>query len=241
MAEQEQSHWWFTGRRRLIGALIERLVHLPASARILEAGCGTGGNLAMLGQLGKLEGFEFDPDARRLAERHGYPISFGALPDTVIEEDKTFDLVALFDVLEHIDDDVASLRTLGRKLNSSGTLLLTVPAMPWLWSSHDETHHHFRRYTRSSLTRAIRAAGLEPVQVGYFNTLLFPLAVVQRLFAKLRGNSVPTDQMPSPPLNKLLATIFAAERHWVGRLPMPVGLSLFAVVKTSSALDQLNR
>ena len=233
MAEQEQTHWWFAGRREIIAALIQREAGLPPDARILEAGCGTGGNLAMLGRLGKLEGFEFDPEARRLAETHGFSVSFGALPDRVAEPDNAYDLVGLFDVLEHIEDDVGSLRSLGRKLNPTGTLLVTVPAMPWLWSSHDETHHHFRRYTRASLNRAIRAAGLEPVKVGYFNTLLFPLAVAQRGLDKLTGATTPTDLMPSPWLNRALGSIFRAERHWTGRVPMPFGLSLFAVVKSA--------
>lgn len=232
MAEQELTHWWFAGRREIIAALIAREARLPPAARILEAGCGTGGNLAMLGRLGRLEGFEFDPEARRLAETHGFPVGFGALPDQVAEPDNAYDLVGLFDVLEHIEDDVGSLRTLGRKLNPAGTLLVTVPAMPWLWSSHDETHHHFRRYTRASLTSTIRAAGLEPAKVGYFNTLLFPLAVAQRGLDRMTGATTPTDLMPSPPLNRVLGSIFRTERHWTGRIPMPFGLSLFAVVKS---------
>lgn len=234
MAEQEQTHWWFAGRREIISALIAREAGLPSSPRILEAGCGTGGNLAMLGRLGRLEAFEFDPEARRLAELHGFPVTFGALPDQIEEPDGAYDLVGLFDVLEHIEDDVGSLKALGAKLNGTGTLLVTVPAMPWLWSSHDETHHHYRRYTRTSLTQAIRAAGLEPAKVGYFNTLLFPLAVAQRGLDKLTGAHSPTDLMPSPALNAVLGAIFRTERHWAGRVPMPFGLSLFAIVKAGA-------
>ena len=233
MAEQEQSHWWFTGRRQIIAALIDREVHLPQGARILEAGCGTGGNLAMLGRLGKLEAFEFDPEARRLAERQGFPISFGALPHQIAEPDNAYDLVGLFDVLEHIEDDIGSLRSLGDKLRSDGTLLITVPAMPWLWSSHDETHHHFRRYTKNSLTRAIEAAGLEPIKVGYFNTVLFPLAIAQRYLNKWTKAAAPTDLMPAPLVNKVLGSLFQLERFWAGRVQMPFGLSVFAVVKSA--------
>ena len=233
MAAQEQVHWWFAGRREIIRALIEREVKLARDARLLEAGCGTGGNLELLSRYGRIEGFEFDPEARRLAAIRGFPVSVGALPDNVAEPDAAYDFVGLFDVLEHVADDVAALATLSRKLRTGGTLLITVPAMPWLWSSHDVTHHHYRRYTARSLTRVIAAAGQRAVHVGYFNTLLFPLAVVQRGLHGLLGAKAPTDEMPTPGLNALLSTIFRLERHLVGRVPMPFGLSLFAVVRAA--------
>lgn len=231
MAAQEQVHWWFVGRRAIIQALIEREVRLGKDARILEAGCGTGGNLAMLSRYGRIEGFEFDPEARRLATMGGFPVSLGALPDEVAEPDATYDLVGLFDVLEHIANDVAALATLGRKLTAGGTLLITVPAVPWLWSSHDRIHHHYRRYTARSLERVIAAAGLRAEKVGYFNTLLFPLAAVHRGLNGLFGAEVASDEMPARSLNTLLSAIFRLERHWVGRVPAPFGLSLFAVVR----------
>lgn len=231
MAAQEQVHWWFVGRRAIIRALIEREVKLGRDARILEAGCGTGGNLELLSRYGQIEGFEFDPEARRLATNTGFPVSLGALPDQVAEPDAAYDLVGLFDVLEHVENDVAALETLGRKLKAGGSLLITVPAMPWLWSSHDTTHHHYRRYTARSLRRVIAAAGQRAVNVGYFNTLLFPLAAVHRGLNGLFGAEEATDEIPARGLNALLSAIFRFERHWVGRVPVPFGLSLFAVVR----------
>lgn len=231
MAAHEQVHWWFVGRRAIIRALIEREVKLGPDARILEAGCGTGGNLPLLSRYGRIEGFESDPEARRLAASGGFPVSVGALPDAVAEPDATYDLVGLFDVLEHVEDDVPALATLGRKLRAGGTLLITVPAMPWLWSAHDRTHHHYRRYTARSLKRVITAAGLRAVNVGYFNTLLFPLAAVHRGLHGLFGTEEATDEMPARSLNAMLSAIFRSESRWVGRVPVPFGLSLFAVVK----------
>jgi hypothetical protein len=134
-------------------------------------------------------------------------------------------------VLEHIDDDVASLRRLGALLGDDGRILLTVPAMPFLWSSHDELHHHKRRYTRASLQAATKAAGLRVEHIGYFNALLFPLALAQRMLAKLTGSRQPIDALPSPTVNGVLRSIFASERHLVGRVRLPVGLSLFAVIR----------
>lgn len=231
MGAEEAEHWWFRGRRAVLQALIERYCAVPAAARVLEAGCGTGGNLAMLARYGALDAFEYDEAARAEAAAKGIvPVAHGALPDGIDVPDGVYALIALFDVLEHIEDDRASLVTLGAKLAPEGRMLVSVPAMPWLWSSHDAIHHHFRRYTTGSLRSVIEAAGLRAEKIGYFNTLLFPLAVAQRLGQRLTGHDTPADKMPAPWLNASLGAVFQAERHFAGRLPMPVGLSAYAIV-----------
>ncbi len=231
MEEAEAEHWWFVGRRAVLQGLIRRHCPLPEDARILEAGCGTGGNLEMLSEYGRLEAFEYDADARIAASaKGGIEVAPGALPDGVDLRDDAYDLIALFDVLEHIEQDVPTLETLGRKLAPGGRLLISVPAMPWLWSHHDVAHHHFRRYTRGSLKDAVQAAGLRATSLGHFNTLLFPAAFAQRMVQKITGSTAPADALPAPWLNATLAAVFRAERHFVGALPMPFGLSLYAVV-----------
>jgi len=109
---------------------------------------------------------------------------------------------------------------------------MTVPAMPWLWSKHDETHHHFRRYTSTSLNAALLKAGLKPVRISYFNTLLFPLIASLRIVRKAFGITESADDaMPSPAVNSILKTIFGFESNWVGRVSVPVGVSLLAVAQ----------
>lgn len=236
MAENEREHWWFAGRRAILARLIERLVKdRPGPLTILEAGCGSGGNLRLLSRFGAVDGFEFDAEARALAVEKGIAaITHGELPDTVPQQDDSYDLVALFDVLEHIAAHRESLETLGRKLKPDGHILITVPAMPWLWSEHDERHHHQRRYTATSLRTVIEEAGLKVTDIGYFNALLFPLAVAERLRAKLFGPGKPGEEMPSALVNRTLRTVFAFERHFIGtRLHAPAGLSLYAVVGRS--------
>ena len=235
MSAIENRHWWFVARRTLIRKIISA-VPLPAKPRILEAGCGTGGNLAMLAEHGELSAFEYDAEAREMAAAKGVcPVVPGCLPDQIATGDSPFDLIAMLDVLEHIDDDVGSLKALGAKLADDGRLLVTVPALPFLWSSHDELHHHKRRYTRSSLSSVAKAAGLEIERVGYFNSLLFPLAALQRGWAKLSGHGSGVDTVPSAPVNRALNMVFAAERYVVGWGHFPIGLSLFAVLRQKPA------
>ncbi|UYV15392.1 class I SAM-dependent methyltransferase [Porphyrobacter sp. ULC335] len=232
----QDRHWWFVGRRRIVAQLISMFVPLPANARVLEAGCGYGGNLAMLDKLGEVQAFEFNDDARaHAANLLRRPVAYGRLPDKIGFDNDRFDLIAMLDVLEHIDDDVASLRTLGERLAPGGALLLTVPAVPWLWSDHDVLHQHKRRYTRALLAERLHAAGFEIAGIGYFNTLLFPLALAQRLIARLVGAGGVDHAVPPEPLNALMTGIFSLEVGLLGRIPFPIGLSLFAVARKRRA------
>lgn len=231
MAAIEERHWWFVARRQILSALIDRM-YLPSDARILEAGCGTGGNLAMLSRYGELHAFEFDDGARALSAAKGLcPVDFGALPDRVDASGAPYDLIAMLDVLEHVDEDVASLATLSAMLAEDGRLLLSVPAVPALWSSHDELHHHKRRYTKAGLAQVCSSAGLAIESISYFNSLLFPLALAQRVAVKLLGSTQPIDAVPAAPVNATFQAIFAAERHVLGRMGFPIGLSLYVVAR----------
>lgn len=231
MSAQEQDHWWFVARRAIIDSLVRTHVPLSPNAQILEAGCGTGGNLALLAQYGALDAMEYDADARAFATARGLcRVEAGALPGAIGFDDKRYDLIALLDVLEHIDEDDASLRALGARLAPQGRILLTVPAAPWLWSDHDVLHHHKRRYTHEGLLEVVRAAGLKVEVSGYFNSLLFPLAVAQRVAHQLLRRNAPLDARPSPLVNAALQRVFAAERHLLGRIPFPMGLSLYAIL-----------
>jgi hypothetical protein len=106
---------------------------------------------------------------------------------------------------------------------------MTVPAHQWMWSAHDVVNHHKRRYSKASLRRLVEGSPLKLEKLGYFNSLLFPLAVAERFSSKLRGKDDADVKLPSEPLNAALRAVFGAERHLVGRLPLPPGLSLFAV------------
>ena len=232
MAKLDATHWWFTARRSILDGLIERVVKPPKQARILELGAGTGHNLAMLSRFGAVEASELDPIARELAsERLGKPVLEAALPDLSMFPENAYDLIALLDVLEHVVDDKGSLAAILTRLKPGAALLLTVPANPWMWSAHDTAHHHHRRYRKREIATLARDAGYEIELLSPFNSLLFPPIAAARFIGRLRGDQSSDDAMPGAAVNKALKTIFGLERGLIGRVPMPFGVSLVAVLR----------
>jgi SAM-dependent methyltransferase len=236
MAELDQEHWWFLARRRIVDRLIARVVRPPEGARVLEIGCGTGHNLAMLGRFGRVDACELDPDARAIAsKRLGRMVKDAMLPDLSMFPPDRFDVIVLADVLEHVKQDTAALSAIHGRLKPGGALLLTVPANKWMWSAHDVAVHHHRRYSKRQLARVIRAAGFDVQLLSHFNSLLFPLIAGARAVAKLIGREMAEDRQPSAPVNAVLNWVFGLEADLIGRMPMPFGVSLVAVVRRPAA------
>lgn len=233
----EGQHWWFRGRRKYLRRLISNFLGVASQSRLLcEIGSGTGGNLPMLAEYGVVDSVEMDDAARRIIEQKNVPgvrsVQGGALPDE-ITLDGVYDAVFSLDVIEHVEDDLAALMRLRELLSEDGFLFTTVPAYQWLWSAHDEANHHKRRYTKMAYSRLLQRAGFEIRYASYFNSLLFPLAVVDRLASKARPahekNKNASLGMPTGWLNALLYGIFGFESKWAGKFRFPFGLSIAIV------------
>jgi SAM-dependent methyltransferase len=235
MAATQEVHWWFAGRRLILDHLL-RSLRLPPESRILEVGCGTGANIPMLRNFGSVEAIELDSFARdhvRAATK--IEVRPGSLPDDLPYADCKFDLICLFDVLEHVERDHEALCKLRERLAPKGLLMITVPAYQWLYSSHDVQHHHYRRYTARQLRTLAKAAGLRPDRVGYYNTVLFPLALIRRLAEKLLElHPINDAAMPRSLLNQFLYRAFSLEARLIGSWFFPFGLSVVGIFHASA-------
>ena len=234
VAAVEDAHWWFAGRRAICERMLDYL-KLPPYAAILDVGCGTGGNFPMLARRGQLYAMDADPSALRLAASRGLAqLARGSLPRDFPFAQRRFDLVVMTDVLEHLDDDQDSLCAVRRSLKRGRWLLITVPALRWLWSEHDATHHHRRRYAAAELRRLLTQSGFEIEYLSYYNFLLFPAIAAVRLVQRLRpavptGNDRHDLKMPSRLVNSVLLSLFSSERFVLRPFCLPIGVSLIAL------------
>jgi SAM-dependent methyltransferase len=239
MADTEDEHWWFCGRRAIAETVIRGL-GLPRDARIVEIGAGTGGNIAMLEQFGAVTPVEMSDLARQIAwEKTGRDFLYGYLPDRIPVAPESVDLICLFDVLEHVAEDEASLIAMRRLLKPGGKVVLTVPAHQWLWSAHDVGLHHKRRYSRTLLRERIEKAGYRIDKLTYTNAALFPAAVLARLADRLRKADAASGQaMPPKAVNAAMKALFSAESLIVPTMPLPFGVSLLAVFGKGEAVGK---
>jgi SAM-dependent methyltransferase len=226
----EDRHWWFTARRSIILHLVSQLA--PRGASVLDIGCGTGFTLEALAA--RFDAWGLEPDAGVRARTRPSVrdrVLAGDTRDRSALGDRTFDVVLLLDVLEHVEDDRAELASAMAALAPGGKLVITVPANPSLWSDHDERNGHYRRYTEESLRALLTAAGLAPALLTHINARLYPLA---RLHRKLGSASSAELRIPPTPINALFRRIFASERHHLAR-GYRDGLSLLGVATRSAA------
>jgi len=242
----EDRHWWFVGRRAVVGALLGQALGkadvAPSSRRILDVGCGTGGMLPLLSRFGRVTGVDSEPLALDYCRRRGFD-------DVHLQEgfaaSTPFDVITLFDVLEHVPDDVGFLAWLRGLMNPDGRLVLTVPAFPFLWSRHDELNHHQRRYRRPDLKSTLEKGGFRVERLTYFNFWLFPAAVATRAGGAKPGagqdagprpdNGADAEEILKPlrigAMNPWLTRILASEAGLVRHLDLPWGVSLAAIAR----------
>jgi SAM-dependent methyltransferase len=246
MYRLESTHWWFVAKRRIVLSLLRKF--LPVGAQgpaplVCDIGCGCGMTLRALQDLGyDALGVDVSDTALAYCAARGVKAIKGSLPGGVDLPPGSADALLMLDVLEHLDDDHAGLLTVMDLLRPGGLLIATVPACPWLWTRHDEFHHHRRRYSmrswRQTMDRMTACTGSRGLLLSYFNTYLFPLVALERLARRILHVPHRAGDLSVPPagINRILTGIFASERLLLCKgLSLPVGLSLLAVVRKSPA------
>jgi len=233
----EETHWWFLARKEIVLKLIQKFQPGKKEAsplHLLDIGCGTGGMLAGLQSLGTVWGIDSNKKAVDYASSKvpQATVIHGSVPQDMPQQQ--FDIITLLDVLEHIEDDTATLQRLKQALKPGGIAVITIPAYQFLWTSHDDMNEHKRRYTSGELQEKIEKSGLTIKKISYYNTFLFlPIAAI-KIFQRLFSREVKSHFRDTPPpsyLNMPLRIIFSLEKHLLSFLNFPFGVSIIAVVQ----------
>ena len=232
--EVEQSHWWYIGRRRIIAGFVEQICRQVTDrrARILDVGCGTGANLLMLSKYGDAEGVDVSEDALSFCRARGLDkVKLGAAEELPYENG-TFDLVTAFDVVEHMDDDLAGLKEMRRVLRPGGRALLFVPTFMFLWGLQDDVSHHRRRYRLPELRRVLEQAGFEVERSTYANITFFAPILLMRKLMRLTGITATSEnKINVTALNGVLGRLLGAESTVLRYTNLPFGVSGLCVAR----------
>jgi len=244
LARVEDRHFWFQARNHLIFKISKRLVStLAPGYRVLEVGCGTGNVLRVLRQAcpdGMVAGLELWLDGLRFAQqRSAGPLVQGDV--RYCPFGKPFDLIGMFDVLEHVPEDLETLRALRDALAPGGRLVLTVPAHQYLWSYFDEAAHHCRRYSSQQIRDRLVQAGFQVEFLSQFMTCIFPLVWLFRKLSSWSHRPGSDDAKTltlrefrvAPVINGLLKALLKLETLWLSSgHRLPIGTSLIVVART---------
>lgn len=238
----EDYHWWFASRTRALKAILDYLLPKKPDFRLLDVGCGAGNMIHHLSHYGQVKGLEIDPRPVKMARQRGYDVHQFDATQPMPFDNNSFDAVTALDVIEHNQDDLAILADSYRVLKPGGHIVITVPALMWLWSHNDDINAHVRRYTATELKQKLTLSGFMVRRVTYNNFFIFPMAaalILLRRFAKARPQlaSHHLDQEEyqvemepaSPPVNTVLTGVGQIEAALIGWLDLPIGTSLIAV------------
>jgi SAM-dependent methyltransferase len=231
----ERNHWWFRVRASIIDDHLAKMILKNEILRILNIGVATGATTKMLNKYGQVTSTEYDQEVSIMTSKK---LGISIINCSILNlpfADELFDLVCAFDVIEHVDDDLEAIREMRRVCKSGGTICITVPAFMILWSHHDVVNNHFRRYKSRDLKRIFEADNHgNVIHTTYFNTMLFPLILIFRLFSRLLPDSLIRHGAGSDftilsndsPINRILFGIFSMERLMLKKFTFNLGTSI---------------
>ncbi len=234
MFQLENDYWWYRALREfLVREMKSRLRHDAVRRVVLDAGCGTGANLAALAQGVMPVGLDYSPQALALSRQRGLKHLIRAKVQELPLRDCSCDAVMSIDVLYHqwISDDCAVLRECNRVLRHGGHLFVHVAAFDWLRGSHDEVVMTRHRYTRGELVRKIEACGFRVVRATYRNSFLLPLMVARR-FLSPGPREAHSDLKPLPSwANRMFLAVLRLENFALRHMNLPIGGSVFVIAE----------
>ena len=223
-----REHWWWQARRRFVLDTLERLRPGGEWGGILDIGCGDGLFFDELSRLGRVEGVEANPDLVSIDGPYRDRIHIQPFDDS-FRPGRQYELILMLDVLEHLPEPTRALRHALRLLRPAGTILVTVPAFPLLWTNHDVLNEHHVRYTRRTFRPVAETAGVRLDKMRYFFHWTWPAKLCIRMAEAILRLSPNPPTLPPPWLNRALLALTRAEQRLVTPLNPPFGTSLMAI------------
>ena len=233
MFELESWYWWHVAKRRNVIALIKKYLDPTIDGTVVDVGCGAGLMVQELAQFGESVGVDASDDALKFCRERGLANLYLAESNNLPLPDNSAKVMTALDLIEHLDDDLGALKEYFRILKSRGLTIISVPALPQMWSYWDDILGHRRRYTTGSLKHVLEEAGFVVKHVSYSNlSILLPTAVVRRIksHTKHDDSQVASDFVDVPKwANAILTRVLDVERLFLTRTGLPIGLSVIAV------------
>jgi len=237
IAAQEEENWWFIGRSKIISSIMENYIGLKSNLKILDVGCGAGYTTFTLTKFGNVYGMDYSFQALKYSNKRGLDKVLKSSVYALPFQTNTFDVITMFDSLEHMANDLEVLKELKRILKKDGMIFISVPAFQFLWSIHDVVLSHFRRYNSKSLASVLIRAGFKNIWSSYFMSFLFPIVAISKLVDRKKTNkenNMETGVEVPKIINKILKKLLFFENTIIKKMKMPFGLSLFCVAKINS-------
>lgn len=228
----EEQHWWHISKRRIVTSCIQHYLK-KKSSRILDIGCGAGKNLEQLKKFGKIYGLDSSKEAIKFCKKRGLRNIRLGKAENMPFKPNSFDLIALLDVLEHTDDN-KTLREVHRVLQKNGLLIITVPALSWLWSEWDKVLHHQRRYNKYDIISVLSRNNFEVIYTTYlYSFLVLPALIIRRIKQRLfRKKEYTSDfRLSNTLLNWLMSYASKIEFKIAQVIPIPFGTTILVVAK----------
>ncbi len=237
---EEDEHWWFRSRTLMINTFMHQTLPQTTGLSILDIGCGAGNMIHHLSHYGQVKGIDVDPRPVTQARLRGYDVDQFDATQPYPFDDHSFDLITVFDVIEHVKADRAILEEAHRVLKPGGHIIITVPAFTFLWSNNDVKNHHQHRYTIGELKTKLNQANFRLIRASHNNFFIFPLAAPLIMLRRgkepelashlMDENEYQVEMEPaSPMVNKILTIVGQVEAGLARVVNLPFGTSMIAI------------
>ncbi len=238
-AAVDRQHFWYVIRNERIYSMLKAFEPDLINKSILELGCGNGNVVGYLWEHGltNCTGWELNSYALNLAKQRYPSIRFEEKDFLEEQSEVRFDIVGLFDLLEHLPNNIESLKSIRRLINPGGKIIITVPAHQWLWSAYDDFYGHMHRYSKSQLISTLEQSGYSKIRCTHFMSALVPFLFLSRkIFSKIAtgfdedmNKRFQRDaELPPRLINSLAKLILQLEQFLLGQHEIPFGSSIIA-------------